>query len=157
KIMRVEKRWVVRETATMMVLGFLVGCGGGSSGSGGSGGSGSGGSGGTTGGHGGRRASGMPSRMRSPLASPPPFQSGVTTARTRASTPPSTTPMQSPGAPMRRVHPTVKENEGSAVALGGHRRPLAADCTDFGLADGDAFCFDDPGAASYVVFCDAGQ
>jgi len=58
---------------------------------------------------------------------------------------------------MRRVHPTVKENEGSAVALGGHRRPLAADCTDFGLADGDAFCFDDPGAASYVVFCDAGQ
>jgi hypothetical protein len=96
-----------------------------------------------------KSASMMPAKKSTPLANPPSFQKGVTATPMQKSTAPAMT-LTATSSP-QPVYNTVVVNISYAAPVS-----QSTSCEGLGLADGQAFCHDEPGASSYVIFCNQG-
>jgi hypothetical protein len=136
----------------VMVLG-IVGCGGSSTTGGGGGPSGGGGSGTPMMSPLAHPATGTPTKKTMPQKPTKSFTTIVSAPPSRPTTPPPSMPQPMSGQQMRSIAGPMLSYESSAAQLKSSVGNTS--CSDFGLNDGEGYCYIDS-ETSYLVFCDKG-
>jgi hypothetical protein len=102
-----------------------------------------------------RKATGQPTRSTAPKMSSQPFAAPVSTAPSRPTSAPAMTPQLQNNEKLERIADSLRQFFSSAFPLGA-KADSAQDCSDYGLTDGEGYCFFD-GVTSYVIYCDSGS